>query len=153
MNTDWITCEDCLDVDGDIVACSKHTTEHSRERHVIELSMTKATERLRRAAKLVRETRGYPTNWRTEVGTRFLPVYADTEFEAKTMNKATGARGAGDDLDSIDTVENIVRYAHQTRRNGYVCHLYFTSTGYDGELVDVVTVWTGTETIPPVIIH
>jgi len=148
-STTWITCEDCLDVDGDVVPCHRHTREH----YVVELSKTKAVERIRRAAKLVRSTRGYPTNWRTEIGTRLLPVYADTEFEAKTMNAVTARRGSGDDLIECMTIEEAFRYSTQPLGAGYVVHLYFSSNGEYGELEDVVTVWTGTDTIQPVIIN
>lgn len=153
MNTDWITCEDCLDVDGDVVACDTHRQARHVETGYYELSMTKAIERLRRAAKLVRDTRGYPTNWRTEVGTRFLPVYAEDAETARRLCNITMGKGSHDDLDGCDGIESVAHYDRQVRGNGYVVHLYFSSNGDYGELEDVATVWTGTATAEPVIIH
>jgi hypothetical protein len=153
MNTDWITCEDCWDVDGDVIACDTHRQARHVETGFYELSMTKAIERLRRAAKLVRDTRGYPANWRTEVGTRCLPVYAEDEETARRLCSITMGKGGHDDLDACGGIESVAHYDHQVRGNGYVCHLYFSSNGDYGELEDVVTVWTGTATAEPVIIH
>lgn len=111
------------------------------------LTKTETLKRLRHAAKIVRKARNYPTSWMTEVGTRLIPAYASTEEEARRVvwdNKE-------DDLDSFDDLIGASRNP-QCQGSGYIAHIYFTSGGWEGELVDVVAVWTGTSTIDPVIL-
>ena len=107
---------------------------------------TTTLRRLRAAAKLVRDERGYPSNWIVEVGTRWIPVYATNEYEARRVNS-----NRRDDLyDTFDLKR--ASSEDQCQGTGVVVHLYFTSLGYEGELVDVATVWTGTSESAPVVI-
>ncbi len=151
MNTDWINCTRCDEVDGDIVLCAAHTTFGKNPTLTVEdlpttLTKTETLKRLRHAAKIIRQQRHFPTSYRTEVGTRLIPAYASTEEEARRVvwNKE-------DDLDDFDSLVGASSNP-QCQGSGYIAHIYFTSGGWDGELVDVVAVWTGTSTIDPVIL-
>lgn len=143
--TTYYHAHDCGRIEGEACDCQPEPKL---------LSKTEATRRLRAAAKLVRDTRHYPTNWRTEIGTRVFPVYSLDPGEARVLNHMTGSVGYGDDLVDMLPLSNCTAWGEeQALGEGYVVHLYFTSNGWDAELVDIVTVWTGTENHDPEIIH
>ena len=122
----WLTCPDCVEIDGDVVLCEEHVSRKL-------VTKTEALRRLRQAAALVRA--------------RIYPVYAATETEARASSIA-----ADDDLYEMASLAAAPRWMEQVRGDGYVAHLYFTSLGDWGELEDVVTVWTGTANDEPVIL-
>jgi hypothetical protein len=113
------------------------------------LTITETKRRLRAAAKAARTAdRNVPSNARVEVGYRAIPVYADTAYDAGMRAFAS----YDDDLDEFGSIDDAARN-DQVRREGYVAHLYFSTTGTWGELVSVVTVWTGTDERDAFVIH
>ncbi len=120
------------------------------------MNVTETKRRLRTATDLVREARGYPSNWRVEVGTRLLPVHVvgrEATFEDVWSSDETG-----DDLGSYLSVSELSasdegsEWYGQILEDGYIAHLYFSSTGDSGELEDIVTVWLGDRTHEPKIV-
>ena len=114
------------------------------------LTQTETVKRLRDAANLARETdrdldATTPSAYRVEVGFRAVPVYSTT------APSVSDVFADGDDLDDFGTITDAGRH-DQARHDGYVAHLYFSTTGDYGELVTVVTVWTGNGD-GPVVIH
>lgn len=111
-------------------------------------TITETRKRLRAAAKAARDGARFPMNLRVEVGLRTIPVYTD-------HLPARGEWAAeGEDLIETIPLADAARDP-QTRLDGYVAHLYFSTAdqwGY-GELVDVITVWTGTATEAAQVVH
>ncbi len=111
-------------------------------------TITETVKRLRAAAEAARlADGGIRLNDRVEVGLRAIPVYMDRR--PLTPDEAFAE---GDDLDETLPIAEAAR-VDQTRRDGYVAHLYFSSTGPDGELLNVITVWTGGADRKPVVVH
>lgn len=110
---------------------------------------TETIRRLRVAAQLVRESdRNIAKNFRVELGSRFIPVYAATAAAAEAAWRRVDASMA----DDLDDFSSLVDHDQQARIEGYVAHLYFSSTGDWGELYDVRTVWLGTADSEPEVI-
>lgn len=110
---------------------------------------TETIRRLRVAAQLVRENdRNIAKNFRVEVGSRYIPVYADTA-EAAAAEWRQNDLSMKDDLSDIWPISNP---PEQAKGEGYLAHLYFSSTGDWGELYDVRTVWLGTADSGPEVI-
>jgi len=57
-----------------------------------------------------------------------------------------------DDLEDNIGLADAAGAFEQVRGEGYVAHLYFSTTGDWGELYSVVSVWTGTDTEGPVVL-
>lgn len=120
------------------------------------MNVTETKRRLRVATNLVRDQRHYPTNWRVEIGLRGIPVHV-TEREA-TYDDVWINEGKGDDLDGFVQVDELRagdadrEWTSQIFEDGYIVHLYFSSTGDWGELADIVTVWLGDRNHEPAIV-
>jgi len=119
------------------------------------LTITETNRRLKQAAAECRAIRGMKQNWRVEVGTRAIPVYGKTITEAIDENERVQQYDPENPSDTDDLYEfhNLYWAARdeQVRGEGYVAHLYWSSTGQYGELEDVITVWLGPDR--PIIIH
>ncbi len=120
------------------------------------MNVTETKRRIRVATRLVREQRYYPTNWRVEIGLRGLPVHV-VGREA-TPDDVWINEGKGDDLDGFVEIDELraadvdSEWMSQIFEDGYIVHLYFSSTGDDGELADIVTVWLGDKDHQPAIV-
>ncbi len=102
-----------------------------------------ATEFRRRVRALIAEARSLSYDLRSavkvEIGTRTIPVYTPT---VPTHDEAWPEEDDLRDFSSMGyDVETLRRDG--LLRPGMVVHLYFSTTGMSGELVNVVTGWTG----------
>lgn len=120
-------------------------------------TVTETKRRLRQATRLVREVRGFPSNWRVEIGTRILPVHV--RGHVPTSDEVWARDEDGDDLNDYLGIGDLVAsdvdsgIYGQIFTTGYIAHLYFSSTGDYGELEDIVVVWLGDETHEPAVIE
>lgn len=106
-------------------------------------NQTETHRRLATAARLAKASSGeIGRNDSVEIGTRAVPVYST---DCPSIADATDRN---DDLSEFMTINQAERL-EECQRQGYVAHLYF-SNRY--ELVDVVTVWLGTDSAEPQLI-
>lgn len=113
--------------------------------------------RISEGARLVREASrmGVPRNARVEIGTRFFPVHKTGE--APTYDEVWAHEGRDDLCDFISPGElraanRESEHYEQIFRKGYVAHIYVSSTGEWGELLDVMTVWLGDDDNEPTLV-
>lgn len=100
--------------------------------------------RLRAGAARCREALRIPLGWRVEVGGRTIPVIS------QTLPKDGEVYADGDDLTNHYTIQQVPNYSPVVP--GEVAHLYFSSTGDDGELEHICCVWLGTDSREPVLL-
>lgn len=104
---------------------------------------TETLRRLRVGAALIREAEGIPKNWKIEVGLRDVPAYASTVEAARSEDNH--------DLYDFRSLPEAAA-EEEVRREGYIAHLYVTSSGTWGELETVERVWLGTSESEPVLL-
>jgi hypothetical protein len=111
-------------------------------------TVTETRRRLTLAAKAARafSTMGLGDNYKVEIGTRRLPVAYNHRPSAAEV---WATENDGDDLADfigprdLKAKDRDSEHYAQVFTPGAVVHLYFTSPGEWGELVDVITVWLG----------
>ena len=103
---------------------------------------TEVRRRLRDAAAECRRIGRMPKNWRVEVGARTVTVVTTAVPEPHELYPD------GDDLIAFDTPQDFAAHVEQ----GEIVHLYFSSTGCDGETEHFCCVWNGTTEHEPVVL-
>lgn len=111
-------------------------------------TVTETRKRLAEAAEAARHfsKMGLAANYRVELGLRRLPVAYTTR---PSGSEVWATEKAGDDLvdyispRQLKAADRDSEHYAQVFTPGAVVHLYFTSPGPWGELVDVITVWLG----------